>query len=52
MEPEEQDYGCDVCGERQDWDAIIWLTASYGICGACYRRMTEEERAQAIADYE
>lgn len=37
-------YGCDICGERKDWDKeIIWITSSYGVCESCYEKLTEEE---------
>lgn len=52
MDSEKQDYGCDVCGGRQPWEGIVWLTPSYGVCEACYSRMAEEEKAQAIEDFE
>lgn len=52
MKPEKQDYRCDVCGGQQPWECIVWLTSSYRVCETCCGKMTEEEKAQAIEDFE
>ena len=37
-------YGCDICGERHDWEReIIWITSSYGVCSECYGKFSEED---------
>ena len=36
-------YGCDMCGERKDWNTEInWITSSYGLCDECYYKLSEE----------
>jgi predicted SprT family Zn-dependent metalloprotease len=53
METKEYTYGCDICGERKDWDKeIIWVTSSYGICKKCYQKLTEEELEILRKEYE
>lgn len=46
-------YGCDICGDRKDWDKeIIWITSSYGVCEGCYNRLTNEDLDNIRQDYE
>lgn len=46
-------YGCDMCGERKDFDKeIIWVTSSYGVCEKCYKKLTEEEIEKIRGKYE
>lgn len=46
-------YGCDICGERKDWDnEIHWITSSYGVCDGCYEKLSEEEIEQLEKIYE
>jgi ribosome-binding protein aMBF1 (putative translation factor) len=46
-------YGCDICGERKDWDnEIIWITSSYGVCEKCYNALTNEDKDKIRKDYE
>ena len=36
-------YGCDICGDRKDWDyGIVWITSSYGVCYECYKNLVEK----------
>ena len=47
------DYGCDICGKRKDWDKeIIWITSSYGICDECYDKLSKEELEKLYEKYE
>ena len=37
-------YGCDICGDRYDWDTeIVWLSANVGICPNCEERLASDE---------
>ena len=38
------DYRCDICGERYEWDDIVWMTSSYGVCEHCYDTLTEHQK--------
>ena len=39
------DYGCDICGDRFDWEnEIIWLNSGYGVCPKCYDTLSETEK--------
>lgn len=31
-------YSCDICGERHDWDEINWVTSGVGLCEPCYQK--------------
>ena len=44
MSNDDNTYGCDKCGERFDWNDIIWITSSYGVCEECYGRMSVDEK--------
>ena len=44
MSNDDNTYGCDKCGERFDWNDIIWTTSSYGVCEECYGRMSVDEK--------
>ena len=38
------DYGCDKCCERFDFDKeIVWVLSSYGLCYNCYVKTSEED---------
>lgn len=46
-------YECDLCGERKNLDEeIIWLTSSFGVCGSCYEKLSEEEKERLILEHE
>ena len=46
-------YGCDICGERKDFDKEInWITSSYGLCDECYNKLNEEEIEKLEKIYE
>lgn len=46
-------YGCDLCGERKNWDEeIVWLTSSFGVCGSCYEKLSEKEKERLILEHE
>ena len=46
-------YGCDICGERKDWDKeIIWITSTYGVCEECYNKLTNEVLDNIRQDYD
>jgi hypothetical protein len=46
-------YGCDICGNRKDWDEEIhWITSSYGICDGCYDKLSETEIEKLEEIYE
>ena len=46
-------YGCDMCGERKDWDnEIIWITSSYGVCRECYDKLSKEDLEELRKIYE
>lgn len=47
------EYGCDICGERKDWDnEIHWITSSYGVCDECYEKLSKEEIEELEKRYE
>lgn len=49
----EETYGCDICGERKDYDEeIIWLTSTYGVCEDCFNKLTNEDLDNIRQDYE
>lgn len=46
-------YGCDICGERKDWDTEIhWITSSYGVCDECYDKLSKDDIARIEEEYE
>ena len=46
-------YGCDMCGERKDYDKeIIWITSTYGVCEDCYNKLTNEDKDKIRNDFE
>lgn len=46
-------YGCDICGDRKDWDTEInWITSSYGVCDKCYDKLSESEIEELSIKYE
>lgn len=46
-------YGCDICGERKDWDyGIVWITSSYGVCYECYEKLSREDIEYLRKKYE
>jgi hypothetical protein len=48
-----EDYGCDICGVRKDYDEeIIWLTSTYGVCEDCFNKLTNEDLDRIRNDYE
>ena len=48
-----EDYGCDICGARKDYDEeIIWITSTYGVCEDCYNKLTNEDKDKIRNDFE
>ena len=46
-------YGCDICGNRKDWDyGIVWITSSYGVCYECYNKLSREDLERIRKEYE
>jgi hypothetical protein len=46
-------YGCDICGDRKDWDyGIVWITSSYGVCYECYKKLSREDIEKIRKEYE
>ena len=46
-------YGCDICGERKDWEReIFWITSSFGVCRECFDKLSEEALEQLREKYE
>jgi len=46
-------YGCDMCGERKDWEReIIWITSTYGVCVECFATLSEDELEELRRIYE
>lgn len=38
-----------MCGNEHEWDSLIWLNSSVGVCDECYNAIPEEIR-EKIAD--
>lgn len=39
------EYGCDICEERFDWDReIVWVSENVGVCEDCYDSYASEKR--------
>lgn len=46
-------YGCDICGNRKDWDhGIVWITSSYGVCLECYEKLSRENIVKIRKEYD
>lgn len=48
-----EDYGCDICGARKDYDEeIIWITSTYGVCEDCFNKLTNDDLDKIRNDFE
>lgn len=45
-------YCCDECDETFNFNDVIWLTSSYGLCLECYNKLSEEEKKEIRNKYE
>lgn len=39
MEKEKETYHCDVCGKEIDWNDVLWVNSSFGVCDECLEKI-------------
>ena len=52
-------YHCDICGEQHQWEDIVWVSSSFGLCQDCYcklpthikEKMIDENFDDEVMDY-